>query len=195
MDELSGWGKVLNPSGFSTTVLGMEMKRNIFLIGPRACGKTSIGRVLAERLGLGFVDTDHVLVESVGMEVSRYVEEYGWAGFRDKETEILEQVAGTGVRVIGCGGGIVLRVANRELLKAGLTLYLKTDPEVLAARLMNDPNEAQRPSLTGKSIVDEVREVLAERAPLYEGCADVILPEGSLDVVVAQALKEVELLS
>lgn len=171
------------------------MKRNIFLIGPRACGKTSVGRALADRLGVDFVDTDHALVENVGMEIADYVEQNGWDGFRDKETETLERVAGDGVRVVGCGGGIVLREVNRNILKTGVTLYLKTDPEVLADRLMQDPNEAQRPSLTGKSIVDEVREILTERAPLYEGCADIILPQADLDTVVSLAAQEVERLS
>lgn len=169
----------------------METRQNIFLIGPRACGKTSVGRGLAERLGMVFIDTDHSLVDRVGMEIVDYVEQHGWDGFRDQETETLRQVSSGHGQVVGCGGGIVLRETNRELLKSGLTLYLKGDPEVLAARLANDPSEAQRPSLTGKSIVDEVREVLAERAPLYEGCADAIITDGSLDEVVGRAEAEV----
>lgn len=173
----------------------MQSDRNIFLIGPRACGKTSIGRALADRLGFDFVDTDHVLVESVGMEIAEYVKQNGWDAFRDRETETLARVATEGVRVVGCGGGIVLREANREILQTGITLYLKTDAETLAARLMQDPNEAQRPSLTGKSIVDEVRDVLAERAPLYVGCADAVLLPGGVDDVVEQAASAVQRLS
>lgn len=173
----------------------MEIKRNIFLIGPRACGKTSVGRKLAEELGLEFVDTDHALVASVGMEIADYVDQNGWDAFRDREAETLEQVADEGIRVVGCGGGIVLREENREVLKSGLVLYLKTDPEELARRLMNDPNEAQRPSLTGKSIVEEVREVLAGRAPLYEGCADIILSQGELGEIVDFARTEIVRLS
>lgn len=173
----------------------MEIKRNIFLIGPRACGKTCVGRKLADKLGLEFVDTDHALVASVGMEIADYVEQNGWDAFRDRETETLELVAGEGVRVVGCGGGIVLREANRETLKSGIVLYLKTDPEELARRLMNDPNEAQRPSLTGKSIVEEVREVLTERASLYEGCADIILPQSEIAAIVDFAVAEIYRLS
>lgn len=173
----------------------MQTTKNIFLIGPRACGKTSIGRALANRLGVEFVDTDHELAASVGMEIADYVEQNGWDGFRDKETETLRRVADQSVRVVGCGGGIVLREANRALLKEGVTLYLKTAPEVLADRLMQDPNEAQRPSLTGKSIVDEIREVLAERAPLYEECADIVLPSTGIDEMVNFAVREIERLS
>lgn len=173
----------------------MAIMKNIFLIGPRACGKTSVGHALAERLGVAFVDTDHALVQDVGMEIAEYVEKHGWDGFRDKETETLQRVAGEAIRVVGCGGGIVLREQNREILATGVTLYLKTAPEELAERLFHDPNEAQRPSLTGKSIVDEVREILAERAPLYEGCADVTLSQASLEAVVEQAVEAVGRLS
>lgn len=173
----------------------MKLKRNVFLIGPRACGKTSVGKLLAERLGVDFVDTDHELVASVGMEIADYVEAHGWDGFRDKETETLTRVADAAARVVGCGGGIVLREENRRILATGAVIYLKTDPEVLAGRLAADPNEAQRPSLTGKSIADEVREILAERAPLYEGCADVIVANDELEVVVERAFSEVQRLS
>ena len=173
----------------------MDEPRNIFLIGPRACGKTTVGRALADRLGLSFADTDHELVRGVGMEIADYVEANGWDAFRDREAETLARVAGEGSRVVGCGGGIVLRPENRELLATGIVLYLKTAPEVLAERLMRDPNEAQRPSLTGKSVVDEVREILAERAPLYEGCADIVLDQGPLEDVIDGALRELERLS
>jgi len=168
----------------------MQIKRNIFLIGPRACGKTSVGRRLAERLGLDFIDTDHVLVQEAGMEISDYVEQYGWDGFRDRETEVLQKVAEKGVSVIGCGGGVVLREKNRAVLKTGVTLYLKTSPEEIVRRLKVDPNESQRPSLTGKDVVDEVREVLAQRESLYCKCADLILPQVGLEDVVEFAVAE-----
>jgi len=173
----------------------MMKTRNIFLIGPRACGKTSVGRALAKRLGLGFVDTDHELVAAVGMEIAQYVEQNGWDAFRDRESETLAAVAAHGPRVVGCGGGIVLREANREVLATGLTLYLKSSPEVLAERLLRDPIEAQRPSLTGKPVVEEVREVLAARASLYEGCADVVVEGGILEDVIERAEQAVKGLS
>jgi len=173
----------------------MELKKNIFLIGPRACGKTSVGRLLADRFNAEFVDTDHALVASAGMEIAEYVDRNGWDAFRDLETEILRREVGQGIQVIGCGGGIVLRKDNRAVLLQGITVYLQVEPEELARRLMDDPNEDQRPSLTGKSIVDEVREVLAERAPLYEGCADITVNETSIDLAVERIVREVERLS
>lgn len=173
----------------------MMKERNIFLIGPRACGKTSVGRALAERLSLGFVDTDHELVATVGMEIAQYVEENGWDAFRDRETETLAAVAAQGPRVVGCGGGIILREANRDILSSGLTIYLKASPEVLAERLLRDPIEAQRPSLTGKPVVEEVREVLAARASLYEGCADVVVEGSTLEEVIDKVVQATKRLS
>lgn len=172
----------------------MNAERNIFLIGPRACGKTCVGRELARRLGRGFVDTDHALVETVGMEIAQYVDQNGWDAFRDREAETLARVAAPGGLVVGCGGGVVLRPENREVLAAGTTFYLKAEPDELARRLDLDPAEAQRPSLTGKSVTDEVREVLKRRAHLYEGCADAVVSGASVEDVVCailEALKSV----
>ncbi|WP_319543610.1 shikimate kinase AroL [uncultured Pseudodesulfovibrio sp.] len=173
----------------------MKSQQNIFLIGPRACGKTSVGLLLADRLGVEFVDTDHALVRTMGSEIAEYVERRGWDAFRDREAETLLREAMPGKRVVGCGGGIVLREENRAILQGGITVYLKVDPEELARRLMADPNEKQRPSLTGKTLVDEVREVLIERTPLYEGCADIVVSGTSPDAVVDQILRELERLS
>ena len=187
--------KSLNLSHFCSTLLVMELKRNIYLIGPRACGKTSIGRALATSLGVDFIDTDHALVENVGMEISDYIDANGWDGFRDKESDILSSVSSSSPKVVGCGGGIVLREQNRSLLRSGTVIYLKASVDTLVQRLMADPNEAQRPSLTGKPLDEEVREILAERAPLYEGCADIILPEGEIDEIVQYAMYKLDNIS
>jgi shikimate kinase len=173
----------------------MQSHKNIYLIGPRACGKTSVGQALADRLGREFVDTDHALVATVGMGIADYVLQHGWDAFRDREVEILQRESLAGGRVIGCGGGIVLREENRAVLKEGITIYLKAAPEELARRLMADPLEAQRPSLTGMSLMDEVRDVLAQRAALYEGCADSVVAGADLDETVGTALREIENLS
>lgn len=188
-------GRALMARSFSSTVQFMDLKKNIYIIGPRACGKTSVGRGLAERLGVEFVDTDHALVKAVGMDIAKYVGENGWDAFRDREAETLQQEAKAGGRVIGCGGGIVLRKENRMILKGGITIYLKATPEELARRLMADPLEAQRPSLTDKSVADEVREVLNQRAPLYDGCADIIIMGADLEGTVEMALREIKNLS
>ena len=149
--------------------------RTVYLIGARASGKTSLGRELARTLGRPFADTDHLFVQLRGVSIADYVAEQGWEAFRDAETEALRAAADPPGAVAACGGGIVLRPANRDILATGLVLYLHAPAEVLARRLGADPLEAQRPSLTGEGIADEVHRVLAQREGLYRDCADAVL--------------------
>lgn len=167
----------------------MRKAENIFLIGPRASGKTTLGRKLAAHLKRPFVDTDRRIRLATGRTVAEIVEQGGWEAFRQIECDVLADVALFSGQVVSCGGGIVLREENREILKKGLTFYLKADPEVLAERLMRNPENAQRPSLTGASIAQEVRQVLAERAPLYEELSRAALPaDAPLEESLRQAL-------
>lgn len=146
----------------------------IYLVGPRACGKTTLGKALSEVLDVPYCDTDHHLCERLGMDVATMVERWGWEGFRSRESESLrlasEELAGRGV--VATGGGMVLAEANRRYMREhGRVFFLSAPVEVLAARLRRNPLEAQRPSLTGKSLDDEVREVLEARLPLYQDAA------------------------
>lgn len=162
--------------------------RHVFLIGGRAVGKTTLGRLLAARLDVPFTDTDDVVVEALGMPIAQYVAAEGWEAFRDRETEALRAVCDGAPVVAACGGGIVLRPENRVLLDLGLTLYLHAPVEVLAARLAADPKESQRPSLTGKGLLQEVAEVLATREPLYRACSHVVLEaDAPLELLLEQA--------
>lgn len=167
----------------------MRKAENIFLIGPRACGKTTLGRRLAAKLKRPFVDTDRRIALATGKTVAEIVAQGGWEAFRQAECDVLADVALFSGQVVSCGGGLVLREENREILKKGLTFYLRAEPEVLAERLLRNPENAQRPSLTGAAIADEVRQVLAERAPLYEELARAVLPaQAPLEELVEQAL-------
>ncbi|WP_291303470.1 shikimate kinase AroL [Desulfovibrio sp. MES5] len=146
----------------------------IFLVGPRACGKTTIGRLLAQRLALPFVDTDHYLLEQAGLTVAQIVEAEGWPGFRKRESDALRAVAAIHPQgaVIATGGGMVLDEQNRAFMREqGHVFYLSAPVEALAARLASNPLAAQRPSLTGADIRDEVWQVLQERLPLYHETA------------------------
>lgn len=159
----------------------------LFLIGPRGCGKTSIGIMLARQLGAGFWDTDLVLGEMLGESIASFVAREGWDRFRDVEHKALctaieagEDVTpgpdGRRYAVVSTGGGIVLRAENRALLQEkGQTIYLEVPAPVLARRLERNPGSAQRPSLTGKGILDEIADVLAAREALYRGSARYVL--------------------
>lgn len=177
----------------------------IYLTGPRACGKTSLGQALAAALDLPFVDTDHTLRERSGEEVADIVAREGWEGFRRRESAILREVAAeleaapagaaSGERaaawrgVVATGGGMVLAGENRRFMReTGRVFFLDVPVAELVRRLTSDPLEAQRPSLTGKSLTDEVADVLAQRLPLYEEAHHRLAADRPLQDVCAQAL-------
>ena len=166
------------------------MPSSIFLIGARASGKTTIGRALAEALKYNFVDTDMYLQEIMHMTVADVVAREGWIGFRRRESEALMAVTMPGT-VIATGGGMVLSAANRAFMRAnGTVLYLNVPADVMAARLAVDPHTAQRPTLTGRSIIEEVADVLESREPLYRETAHHVLDASApVGAVLHQALR------
>lgn len=149
----------------------------IFLIGPRACGKTSLGRLLAERLGADFVDADVLAVECANCQIAELVEREGWPAFRELESTILDDLARRpGPIIAATGGGAVLNPANCARMRdAGVVVYIEASAEVLAERLCADLLPGQRPSLTGCSPVEEVAQVLAERESLYKDTAHIVV--------------------
>jgi shikimate kinase len=170
----------------------MSGEANIYLIGARASGKTTLGRRLAAKLKRPFVDTDQRIRLRTGKTVAEIVEQGGWAAFREEETLALSEVAVFTGQVVSCGGGIVLSQENRDMLAGGRVFYLKASAEVLAERLEHSPGHAQRPSLTGADITAEVRQVLAEREELYLSCARVVLrADQPLEALVEQAMSEI----
>ncbi len=165
------------------------MKKTIFLIGPRAAGKTTLGAALAQALGLEFADIDVILQQEAQASVAELVEREGWPAFRRLESLLLQRRAGPGT-VVATGGGAVLAQENREFMrKSGLTFYLRAPADVLVGRLLADPDPAQRPSLTGRGLLEEVAAVLEERTPLYTDAADFILDAAAApEAVLKEAL-------
>jgi len=160
------------------------MKELIFLIGFRAVGKTTVGRQLADRLGWSFLDTDALICARKGATVKEIVKAEGWDGFRRCEEEILRGLGEQRRSVIATGGGAILHRHLWLLLKDhGHVVWLTADPEVLCQRILADSTSAgQRPSLSGKGVCDEVREILAFREPMYRETADIIVDTGRLSV-------------
>ena len=160
---------------------------NIVLIGLRGSGKTTIGKLLAERLGKQFIEMDELIVQRLGQSIPEIVNRYGWQKFRGAETEVTREVAGLDNVVNATGGGVVTSEENiRELKQKGKLFWLKADLDTLLGRIGNDQS---RPSLTGKSPREDMEAVLAERSPIYERVADFIVDtEGKMPEEVAKAI-------
>ena len=147
---------------------------NVVLIGYRGTGKSTVGRIVAARLGRVLVSTDAEIVKVAGQRIPEIVEKHGWGYFRDLETKICQELAGRDGIVIDTGGGAILRSQNVEGMKrTGKLFWLTASVETIAKRIGSD---TQRPSLTGtKSFVDEIQEVLRERTPKYQAAADYVI--------------------
>ena len=167
---------------------------NIFLIGFRCTGKSSVGKRLATKLGWPFIDTDSLLVSESGTSIKDIVEKHGWDTFRKMEHTIVNQICVLDRRVVATGGGVVLNEANVNLMKKkGLIVWLKAVPGTIKSRMMVDQNtEAFRPSLTTKDSLSEIEETLNERNPLYRQAMDFYvetddrLVDGICDEIVQQ---------
>ena len=144
---------------------------NIVLIGYRGTGKSTVGRLLADRLGRDLISTDAEIVKRAGQAIPDIVRQHGWEHFRELEAEVCRDLAGKDGLIIDTGGGIILRQENVDRLKAnGRLFWLTADIPTIITRIGSD---TQRPSLTGKkSFTEEVEEVLRERRPKYQAAAD-----------------------
>lgn len=156
---------------------------NIVLIGYRGSGKSSIGRCLAVRLGLGFMDTDELVVARAGKTIRELFEQIGESGFRDLETAAVQEAAAHDDVVIAAGGGVVLRRENVTMLKRNSRVVWLTAPaEVLFARIQADrQTAATRPNLTARGGIEEVKRLLDRRSPLYAGMADIVVDVSDMD--------------
>lgn len=153
--------------------------RRIVLMGLRGSGKTSVGRMLAQRLNWAFVDLDAEIEERAGRSVRELFERSGEMEFRKRESETLAAVIDRDHCVIALGGGTVLLEENRGRLNSdgALRVWLQAEAGTLAERLLNDPRTTElRPRLTGAGgWDDELRLLLQQRRPLYAALADVTI--------------------
>jgi shikimate kinase len=147
---------------------------NIVLIGYRGTGKSTVGKLVAERLGYEVVSTDAEIVKREGATIPEIVQRYGWEPFRDRESEVCRDLGAKDRLVIDTGGGAILREENVRVLKGnGVLVWLTAEVKTIARRIGGDD---QRPSLTGtKSFVDEIEEVLQQRLPKYQTAADQVI--------------------
>jgi shikimate kinase len=163
----------------------------LYLIGYRGGGKTTVGPLLAARLGWHFLDADDVLEAKAGRSIAAIFAAEGEAGFREREAANLRDLVQLTRHVIATGGGIVLRSENRRLLRStGYCIWLTGDPATLYQRLQNDPTTRdRRPALTGLPGPAEVERLLREREPFYrEAAHSIVATENQSPEAVVSAI-------
>lgn len=160
------------------------------LVGYRGTGKSTVGRLLADRLDRPFVDADREIEARAGRTIRAIFAEQGEPAFRDLEELVLAELADLPGAILAAGGGAVLRASNREALRrVGFVVRLLADPDAIARRIEADPSE--RPALTILGTLGEIRRVLIEREPLYREAADAEVdtdgrsPEQVADAVIS----------
>ena len=137
------------------------------------CGKSTIGRAVAKRLALRYVDCDAAIELRAGCSIAAFFEANGESAFRELEANVLESAVHDRDSMIATGGGVVLRPSNRELLRARTRcLYLRASDALLWRRLRRD---RRRPLLQVKDPQERLRRMSVEREPLYEQTAHVVI--------------------
>lgn len=164
-------------------------RRNIYLIGPTGSGKTAVGKQLARDAGLRFLDSDLEIEKRTGVEISYIFEKEGESGFRERETDVLCELATLDGAVIATGGGAVLAQANRECLsKSGTVVYLKTG---IDEQLRRTNQSRKRPLLNNDDPRGVLERMASVRAPLYEAIADLSVDTSSQRVrTVARKVRQ-----
>ena len=147
--------------------------RNIILIGPMGSGKSTIGNIIAKRLHREFQDSDHHIEQRTGVDIARIFDVEGEQGFRDRESQALQELLGENNRVIATGGGSVLRPENQQLLKQqGYIVFLDTSLNQQMQRLRRDK---KRPLLRTADPRARLESLLSERRPIYMELADLVI--------------------
>jgi shikimate kinase len=150
---------------------------NIYLIGFRCTGKSSVGNALAAVLGWHFIDMDDLLVETEGFSIAEIVADQGWNAFRRMEKKLLKRVSLMEKQVVATGGGIVLDNNNIDVMKkTGRVIWLKAEPDTIRKRMLSDEKTADfRPALSSKGVIEEIKETLIKRRPIYQIAQDMMV--------------------
>lgn len=151
-------------------------RSNIYLVGLMGVGKSTVGKKLASRMGVPFIDCDHELERRNGVTVTTIFDIEGEAGFRMRETRLLEEFVGKEMGVVATGGGVVTQKVNRALLKhKGMVIYLNASVDLLWSRLRYCKN---RPLLETKNPKERLLALFEQRDPLYRDVSDIIVNVG-----------------
>ena len=148
----------------------MKKNKNIYLIGFMGSGKTTLGKILSKKLDKIFFDSDQVIEEKLGVDVTMIFDYEGEAGFREREKEILKELVSKKNIVLATGGGAVISESNRNLLSEnGTVIYLKSNYKDLILRMKNDKT---RPLLKENNFETIIKKLCKDREPLYKSISD-----------------------
>ncbi len=167
----------------------MKMPGSLFLVGPMGAGKSTIGRQLSRRLKMPFHDSDHEIEKRTGVDIPLIFELEGEAGFRRRESAIIDELTQLPGIILATGGGAILDPENRSHLKSrGTVIYLHTSVELQLRRTRRDRN---RPLLQTGNPRAKLEELMAIREPLYREIADLVIDTDGMRVmdVVRQIIK------
>ena len=151
----------------------MTFDDNIFLVGPMGVGKTTIGKVLADQLGLEFLDSDREIEAVTGADIPWIFDVEGEPGFRVRESKMIAELSSRNGIVLATGGGSVLADENRKCIKErGLVVYLRAS---LAQQLERTGRDKNRPLLQTPDPAGKIQELMYIREPLYREVADIVV--------------------
>jgi shikimate kinase len=150
---------------------------NIVLIGYRCSGKTEVGKILARELEKDFLDTDELIEDNAGCSIEAIISRDGWNHFREIEKSLIEKVSRRNNLIIATGGGVVMDEDNlKNLKKNAWIVWLNGESEVLRERMDKEQRSGKiRPSLTGEDPLEEIKQVMDVRIPLYEKAANLVV--------------------
>jgi shikimate kinase len=166
---------------------------SIIFVGLPGSGKTTIGRQLARRWGLPFVDSDHVIEHQLGCSIRTFFDREGEDSFRDIEQQVIDDLTRQHDGVIATGGGAVLREVNRQYMRErGRVIYLRSSPEDVFRRLRHD---TARPLLQVDDPLQRLRALFETRDPLYRDTAHFVIETGrpSVAMLVNMVVMQLEL--
>jgi shikimate kinase len=150
----------------AAAILGLLGSRSIVLVGMMGVGKSSIGRRLAARLGVPFVDADSEIEKAAGMSIADIFARHGEADFRSGEARVIARLLDGGPQVLATGGGAVMNADTRAAIKAkGVSIWLSAEFDVLMRRINKRKND--RPMLQTADPAATLRELLVAREPVY----------------------------
>lgn len=172
----------------------MKKKPNIIITGFMGTGKTTVGKIISNKLNFIFLDIDELIEKTTGMKISEIFKKFGEKRFRDIETEMVKVVTKKRGQVISTGGGVVLREENlHHLKKSGIIFCLTASPNTIFERTKGCKD---RPLLQVNNPQDKIKELMNERRPFYEKADIIIDTEGlSASEVAERVIKEYERLT